>query len=150
MAKSPITIDCILHILVAQKMVREFHQATGCLVCDKPTFPDLATRKLRHRLIAEELEELLTSEAKRDLTEVADALGDLLYVVLGTCVSYGIDIEPVFNEIHRSNMTKTKDGYLREDGKYMKGPSYEPPEIAPIILKQIMNNQSKSAPYIIP
>ncbi len=135
---------------MSQRKVREFHQATGVLVCDKPTFPDLATATLRHKLIAEELLELVTAEAHRDLTEVADALGDLLYVILGTCVSYGIDIEPVFNEIHRSNMTKTKDGYLREDGKYMKGPSYEPPEIAPIILKQILDNEPKSAPYIIP
>jgi len=112
--------------------------ATKQYIGVKPHVPPvLPVRKLRHDLISEELLELITAEANNDIVEVADALGDLLYVVLGTCVSYGIDIAPVFEEIHRSNMSKLIDGTFREDGKYLKGPSYSPAQIAPIIFEQM-------------
>ena len=96
----------------------------------KPTAIDPMIAQLRYDLIKEELLELGIAA---NLTEVADAIGDLLYVVLGTAVAYGIDIDPIFQEIHRSNMSKFIDGYKRADGKWMKGPSYSPANLKPII-----------------
>lgn len=93
-------------------------------------------------LDAWQLWNLLTSGALReyidtapvhvDLPEVADALGDLDYVIEGTRLEFGIDGAPIAAEIHRSNMSKLGlDGrpVLREDGKVTKGPSYSPPDI---------------------
>jgi len=61
----------------------------------------------------------------------------LLVVVLGAAVAWGIDISPVFMEVMRSNMTKFEDGYRRNDGKWMKGPSWQPPDIASILAAQM-------------
>ena len=71
--------------------------------------------------------------------EIADALGDQLYILLGTIVKHGMQhvIVDVFNEIHRSNMSKLgPDGepILREDGKILKGPNYRPPNIGGVIM----------------
>jgi predicted HAD superfamily Cof-like phosphohydrolase len=66
---------------------------------------------------------------------MAKELADLLYVVYGTAVSLGIDMEPVFKEVHRSNMSKV-GGYKREDGKWVKPPTYSPADILPIIKNQ--------------
>lgn len=172
--------------------VREFHVAAGAVVNDKFTVLDEDTQKLRLKLINEELQELRDALKANDRVAIADALGDLLYVVCGTIVSTGcleivnpdrvrielddilegcfteivqdwvihlrrdlssatrsrlleeslrviidltlnyainvqkLPIEEVFDEIHRSNMTKFIDGHRREDGKWIKGPSYTP------------------------
>jgi predicted HAD superfamily Cof-like phosphohydrolase len=73
------------------------------------------------------------------LEKLADALGNLLYVVFGTAVECGIDIEPIVDEIHKSNMTKDGGG-LRADGKVLKGPGYVAPDIAAVIRKQGATN----------
>lgn len=134
-----------------QQMVQQFHEKAGSTINHRPTPLNNETAYLRAELIQEEFSELLDSLGVRQIdgmivdwertlernpTEIADAIGDLLYVVLGTAVSCGIDIEPIFEEIHRSNMTKFIDGYKREDGKWMKGPSYTPANIEPIIKAQ--------------
>ena len=96
--------------------------------------------KLRVALLQEELDELEEALEDHDLVEVADAIGDILYLAFGAAVTYGIDIEPVFREIQRSNMSKLPaDGIplIRADGKIMKPETYSPPELAPIILAQI-------------
>jgi predicted HAD superfamily Cof-like phosphohydrolase len=118
-----------------QKMVQDFHNKLNCLVNYKPTVPDKAEMDLRSKLIAEELLELVTAFAKRDLIGAVDALGDLLYVVYGAGVMLGVDLEPVFKEIHRSNMTKA-GAKRNEHGKIMKGPAYQPPLIWDIISEQ--------------
>lgn len=124
-----------------QQMVQAFHEKAGAVINHRPTEPEGDTAKLRYNLIYEELREYVEALDKPvgsvDLVEIADAIGDLLYVVLGTAVSFGIDIEPIFNEIHRSNMSKFIDGYRREDGKWMKGPSYSPANLKPIIDQQM-------------
>lgn len=87
---------------------------------------------LRVELIREEFQELKDDLERGDVVGVADALGDLLYVIYGAAHSFGIDIDTVFREIHRSNMTKLgPDGkpITRADGKAVKGPNYEPPNI---------------------
>jgi predicted HAD superfamily Cof-like phosphohydrolase len=132
-----------------QEMVREFMVTAQQATPDTPTVPTMEVAQLRHELIREELREFwvgtvdsLYAFKKEDLLEqAADAIGDMLYVVLGAAVAFGIDIEPVFEEIHRSNMTKFVDGQLvtsgPKAGKWIKGPSYEPANIALILKKQM-------------
>ena len=118
-----------------QLMVEKFHHFFDILVQQTPGDVDEGTRVLRERLIQEEFEELKEAMEKRDLTAIAKELADLLYVVYGTAVSYGIDMGPVFREVHRSNMSKI-GGYKREDGKWVKPPTYSPATIAPILDEQ--------------
>ena len=118
-----------------QEKVREFHQVFEILINTEPTIADLDTRNLRRKLIAEELYELRDAFLANDIVKTADALGDLLYVVYGAGVALGIDLEPIFNEIHRSNMTKV-GGHKRADGKWIKPDSYEVANLEPIILEQ--------------
>jgi predicted HAD superfamily Cof-like phosphohydrolase len=94
--------------------------------------------KLRFELMKEENEEYMEAVDNDDIVEVADALGDMLYILCGTIIEHGMTelIEEVFDEIHRSNMSKLgEDGkpVYREDGKVMKGPGYFKPDIAKII-----------------
>ena len=119
--------------------VHEFHTAFGLGIKETPQ-ADLGTRKnqLRFELMREENEEYLEAAANNDLVEVADALGDMLYILCGTIIEHGMQhkIEAVFNEIQRSNMSKLgADGkpIYREDGKVLKGPNYFKPNIQKIL-----------------
>jgi len=121
------------------KAVQEFHESFGLGIQHKPIAKlDDDKLKLRFNLMAEENEEYLEAAKNNDLTEVADALGDMLYILCGTILEHGMQykIEEVFNEIQRSNMSKLgEDGnpIYREDGKVLKGPNYFKPNIAAII-----------------
>ena len=115
-----------------QGMVREFHDKHGVACPERPTIPDEETRRLRLRLIEEELREL---DWAPNLVDVADALGDLAYVVYGAALAYGIDLGPVLEEIHRSNMSKAV-GLKREDGKVEKGDGWTPPDLAHVLREQ--------------
>ena len=116
--------------------VAAFHDAFGIRNAPSPeALPSPATIALRHRLMAEENEEYLEAAEAGDLVEVADALGDMLYILCGTILQHGMQdvIEAVFAEIQRSNLSKLgADGrpIYREDGKVMKGPGYTPPDLA--------------------
>ena len=93
---------------------------------------------LRYKLMREENEEYLEAANNDDLVEVADALGDLLYILCGTIIEHGLQhkIEEVFNEIQRSNMSKLGEDdepIYREDGKVLKGPNYFKPDIIKIL-----------------
>ena len=95
---------------------------------------------LRHRLMEEENNEYLEAAEAGDLVEVADALGDQLYILCGTILSHGMQdvIEDVFREIQASNMSKLGENglpILREDGKVMKGPNYFRPDISKVLSK---------------
>ena len=118
-----------------QRMVAEFHETFDIAVETVPRVPDEATRSLRVRLIQEEFDELQAALDQRDAAAVAKELADLLYVVYGTAVSCGIDMEPVFREVHRSNMSKI-GGHKRADGKWVKPPTYSPARIEPILASQ--------------
>ncbi len=122
----------------AQKMVKEFHEQFDIHVAPIPSAPDEATQILRNRLIQEEFEEFQEAMQQKGLPDMAKELADLLYVVYGTAVSLGIDMEPVFKEVHRSNMSKV-GGYKREDGKWVKPATYSPANIAPILEGQARN-----------
>jgi predicted HAD superfamily Cof-like phosphohydrolase len=120
----------------------DFMEAFGQEVLDKPTLPDFNLSELRIDLIQEELQELIDALAAKDIVEIADALTDILYVTYGAGHSFGIDLDECFLEVHRSNMTKLgEDGrpLYRPDGKVMKGPNYETPQLAKIILENINN-----------
>jgi predicted HAD superfamily Cof-like phosphohydrolase len=119
--------------------VHEFHTAFGLGINETPV-ADLGRSKnlLRFNLMKEENEEYLEAANNNDLTEVADALGDMLYILCGTIIEHGMQqkIEEVFEEIQRSNMSKLgHDGkpVLREDGKVLKGPNYFRPDIKRIL-----------------
>lgn len=118
-----------------QSMVEEFHRKFDILVNRMPTIPGDSTKELRARLIQEEFDELNEAMAQENLVAVAKELADLLYVVYGTAVSYGIDMEPVFREVHRSNLSKV-GGYKRSDGKWVKPPTYSPAGLEPILEAQ--------------
>jgi predicted HAD superfamily Cof-like phosphohydrolase len=119
--------------------VHEFHSAFGLGIKNEP-MADLGEAKnlLRYKLMREENEEYLEAANNGDLVEVADALGDMLYILCGTILEHGLQhkIEDVFNEIQRSNMSKLgADGkpIYREDGKVLKGPNYFKPDIESIL-----------------
>ena len=119
--------------------VREFHETFRLDYRQDPT-ADLPERiySLRHRLMQEENDEYLEACEKGDLTQIADALGDKLYILCGTILAHGLQdkILEVFDEIHRSNMSKLDDNgqpIYREDGKIMKSNNYFLPDIASIL-----------------
>ena len=112
--------------------VAQFMKSFGQDLPDKPGFPDHETVKLRLDLIEEEYHELVEATLTSNLTGVADALGDLLYVVYGAGHAFGLDLGLIFNEIHRSNMSKLgTDGepVYREDGNVMKGENFFEPNL---------------------
>jgi predicted HAD superfamily Cof-like phosphohydrolase len=121
--------------------VHEFHSAFGLGIKHTPAASiGNARNSLRFNLMKEENEEYLEAAENNDLVEVADALGDMLYILCGTIIEHGMQdkIEAVFNEIQRSNMSKLGgDGkpIFREDGKVLKGPNYFKPNIAAILKK---------------
>ena len=121
--------------------VTQFHSAFGLGVSEQPIASlGAAKNKLRFELMKEENEEYLEAAQNGDLVEVADALGDILYILCGTIIEHGMQhkIEEVFDEIQRSNMSKLgADGkpIYREDGKVLKGPNYFKPNIKEILDK---------------
>jgi predicted HAD superfamily Cof-like phosphohydrolase len=93
---------------------------------------------LRFKLMAEENQEYFEAAKNNDIVEVADALGDMLYILCGTIIEHGMQdkIEEIFDEIQKSNMSKLgEDGkpIYRNDGKVMKGPNYFKPNISEIL-----------------
>ncbi|ATA67614.1 hypothetical protein CGC48_02575 [Capnocytophaga cynodegmi] len=121
------------------KSVADFHKAFRLGTKQEPTVnlkDEIIT--LRFKLMAEENEEYLEAARNKDIVEVADALGDMLYILCGTIIEHGLQhkIEEVFSEIHRSNMSKLDENgnpIYREDGKVMKGANYFKPNIAKIL-----------------
>jgi predicted HAD superfamily Cof-like phosphohydrolase len=123
------------------KHVKDFHNAFKIKNNEAPTvdIDDMAIL-LRYKLMREENEEYLEAAQNGDLVEVADALGDMLYILCGTILSHGMQhkIAEVFEEIQRSNMSKLdKNGQpiYREDGKVMKSDQYFKPNIKGILEK---------------
>ena len=121
--------------------VKQFHEIFGLDFYDEPTV-NVSDRiiELRHRLMQEENDEYLEAAKARDLTLIADALGDELYILCGTIIAHGLQnkIEEVFEEIHRSNMSKLDEEgkpIYREDGKIMKSKKYFLPDIKTVLDK---------------
>lgn len=123
------------------RAVQEFHTAFKIGYKKEPIANLGETKnKLRFDLMKEENEEYLEAAQNNDLVEVADALGDMLYILCGTIIEHGMQhkIEEVFDEIQRSNMSKLGENgepIYREDGKVLKGPNYFKPNIKSILDK---------------
>ena len=121
--------------------VKEFNEAFNIKYSiNQKADLDESTIELRYRLMQEENDEYLEAARKKDLVEIADALGDKLYILCGTILAHGLQdkILEVFDEIQRSNMSKlSADGtpVIREDGKILKGPNYFKPNIKSILEK---------------
>jgi predicted HAD superfamily Cof-like phosphohydrolase len=159
-----------------QEAVEEFMTRADQEVAKYPKLPDHKVRNLRIRLMVEELlgsetpyegylklegidlgidliknksDELVQSMLDANLVGVADGLADVLYVVFGTAAAYGIDIQEVFDEVHRSNLSKTvwseelQRWTIEKDefGKGIKPPTYSPANLEPIVLRQIENGK---------
>ena len=122
-------------------MVKEFHEAFRIGNEENP-IAEIGEKDylLRYKLMREENEEYLEAAQNGDLVEIADACGDMLYILCGTLLKHGLQykIEEVFKEIQSSNMSKL-DGngepIYREDGKVLKSDKYFKPDI-----KTILNN----------
>ena len=116
--------------------VKLFMLTYGQEVKTKSEFSDDKTNKLRVDLIKEELEELTNAMKEKDLTEVADALTDILYVTYGAGHAFGIDLDKCFDEVQNSNMSKLGDDgkpIYNEAGKVMKGPNYFKPDLSKFV-----------------
>lgn len=148
-----------------QQQIHEFMVKAQQGIPDRPSLPPLQVRIGRLRWIAEELCELANawgveidlnnrhgatdnftaSEAVKKMytnpveaiTEAYDASLDLIVFSVGNGLAMGTDLQPGWNEVHASNMSKFIDGHRREDGKWMKGPSYRPAQLGPLIEAQI-------------
>lgn len=105
--------------------VREFHEHVGAAIRDVP-IADPPRAAMRCEFIEEEARELRQAVEVKDLVAIADALGDLAYVVYGAALHFGIDLDRVVAEVHRSNMTKTAAG----DAKSVKGTGYQRPDLS--------------------
>tara|TARA_B100002051_G_C16559996_1_gene547016 strand:+ start:65 stop:553 length:489 start_codon:yes stop_codon:yes gene_type:complete len=121
--------------------VKKFHELFFIGNEDEPkAVIDESTFLLRHRLMKEENEEYLEACKDGDMIEIADALGDMLYIWCGTVLKHGMQdiISEVFDEIQRSNMSKLGEDnkpIFRDDGKVMKGPNYFKPDIKGVFKK---------------
>lgn len=126
--------------------VKEFNLAFNSLVSDKPCLISQKDYELRFKLMQEENEEYLKACIENDLVEIGDALGDKLYILLGTILSHGMQdvISEVFTRIHESNMSKLENGKpiingengifdnTRPLGKVLKGKSFKPVDLKDI------------------
>lgn len=129
------------------QMVREFHNKFDLPSLDSPQYPSVKRRHLRQNLIEEEIREFRNeitktwhhSEGESDgLADAAKEAADVIYVLHGWALEHGIDLDAVFSEVHRSNMTKLwEDGTVkkRDDGKILKPPTYEPADIQGVLFE---------------
>lgn len=114
--------------MTPEQMLIEFHTKA------KQVGGGFRSAELRQKLLDDEVQELRDAVAARDLVEAADAIADIVYAAVGTAVELGIPFDAVLAEVHRSNMTKLIPPIqVREDGKILKGPRYDPPDIAPLL-----------------
>ena len=131
--------------------VLDWHRYFGLAIGDRPDLAAETTNELRVELIREEFEELVDAVARLDIVEVADALADMLYVLHGAAVTWGIPLDEVFREVHRSNMTKLgEDGkpVLRADGKILKGPHYSAPRLQPILFPSLAGYEEEQRQWM--
>jgi predicted HAD superfamily Cof-like phosphohydrolase len=124
----------------AAAALAQFHRAFNLPMRHLPSADiDHALARLRVALLEEEVGEFVAASERGDLIGVADALADIVYVVYGTALTYGIDLDAVLHEVHRSNMSKLgSDGkpLIREDGKVLKSERYFPPGIESVLRLQ--------------
>ena len=122
--------------------VFEFYEAFKHPIASAPKMMGMDRAIMRHRLLDEEVVELFQAQADGDIVEVADAIADCFYILIGTAIEYGIadKLSAIFDEVHRSNMSKLDDDgnpLYREDGKVLKSNNYTPPNLKDIVWSNI-------------
>lgn len=125
--------------------VRDFHVGYGIALPSRPLLPPADTLAIKKKLIDEEYAEttaefaqLIAAQAAGeapDITQIVHELTDLLYVTYGAILAFGVDADAVFAEVHRANMEKL-GGPVRADGKQLKPPGWQPPDVAGVIARQ--------------
>lgn len=133
------------------KMVHEWHKKFGVDIGQQPTMLPPSRFEMRQRILQEEVDELQDAFWMKDkgLPEIADAICDILYVIIGTAIEFGLHdkLDALFNEVHRSNMSKLdKNGkpVKREDGKILKSKLFSPPNLKAILDNPLPNSPSPS------
>ena len=120
--------------------VAEFHEAFNLPRQTQPSINvEPSLEELRISLLEEEVGELVAATQARDLVGIADALADITYVVYGTALTYGIDLDYVLSEVHRSNMSKLDSNgrpIIRSDSKVLKSERYSPPNVVAVLQHQ--------------
>lgn len=113
--------------------VRAFHEACGVPCVQMPGFPSHERVLLRRNLVQEEYAEFQAAVGNRDMVDCADAIADLIYVLVGTALEFGIPLERVWREVHRANMAKVDPitGLVRrrDDGKILKPEGWTAPNV---------------------
>lgn len=122
------------------EQIKKFQRVFGLNVLEEPTIPSDKIQVLRHNLIVEEVEELWKASTAGDIVEVADAITDILYVLLGTACEYGLidKVEECWELVHSNNMKKVHpDGTVkrREDGKILKPEGFQKVELKTLFNK---------------
>ncbi len=128
---------------IEQERVETFHAKMDYPIAERPTDVEREMAHQRYSFIREESDEYLQAALDKNLVGIADALADILYVVLGTAIVHGIDIQPIFDAVHKSNMSKDiLDPVTKKGGK---GPNYKPPtaDIASLLLLQRIGAESE-------
>lgn len=123
-----------------QAMVRQFHHHFGCTIGHAPALRDIF---LASELIQEEAEETINAILRGDFIETIDGLCDLLYVTYGAGIRFGVDLEPFFAEVHKTNMAKV-GGATREDGKILKPEGWQKPDIAGILEREVRRGEDNA------
>ncbi len=103
------------------------------ILSDIPHIPDKETKEIRMMLIREEVKETLDAMEVGDLVEIGDGIADSIVVLIGTALHYGIPLDDIWDEVHKTNMAK-KDGPIREDGKRLKPAGWQPPDVKGILI----------------
>lgn len=116
--------------------ILDMHLAQRHYIGTRPAIPPDRVPILRRNLIKEEvIAELLPALIEGNLERIADGIADSIVVLLGTAISYGIDIRPIWDEVHRTNMNKV-GGIKRDDGKQLKPEGWKPPNVAGLLREQ--------------
>lgn len=113
----------------------DMFEAFDAYIGSKPEVPPEKVLELRKTLIKEEVKELLEALDIGDLVKIAVEITDAIVVILGTAISYGIDIRPVWDEIHKSNLAKVGGG-KRQNGKVLKPANWKPPRVEEVLQNQ--------------
>ena len=111
--------------------VVDFHHKVGSFMKATPGFPSRDVVNMRTRRVTEEIKELLEAMDNGDLIGVADGIADLIYVLVGTALSFGINLPSIWDAIHSANMKKDRIG---PDGKCIKPPGWTHPDINAILV----------------
>ena len=141
-----------------KKFMEQINAKPGCVKKQAiGTTPAIRDRELRARIVLEEALEFVWAcgfridgialgcvpdlidggeHVKPNLPEAVDALADIKYVVEGSGVAFGVDLDPIFEEVDRNNCRKIANGHFREDGKFIKPADHQPPDIVELLKRQ--------------